>query len=373
MALFIFILVLILLILVHEFGHFIVAKLFGIKVEEFGIFFPPRLFSKKFGETIYSFNLLPVGGFVRIFGENIDESDPSIGADPRSFVHKPRYIQAAVIVAGIIFNLLFAWLILSVGYMVGMQTSKDHVGFGQVANAQTTILDVVAGSPADKAGIKANDVIEKIQTGTAMLVVNPNDAKDADSNGVQAFIVAHQDESMVFSVLRNKTDQTFLAKPVAGLTPGHKAVGIELDDVGILKLSAPLALAQGALLAKDMTVETAEGLGGFLYSLVTGTAQWGSVSGPIGIASIGSSAVQQGFVATIVLAALISINLAIINLIPIPGLDGGRFLFIVIEAIRRKPISEKTSTRFTIAGFALLVILMLVVSFHDVLKLVHPV
>ena len=374
MALFIFILILISLILVHEFGHFIVAKAFGIKVEEFGIFFPPRLFAKKFGETVYSFNLLPVGGFVKIFGEQTDESNPSVEADPRSFVHRSRPVQAAVIVAGIIFNILFAWLILSVGYMVGMQTSRDHSGFGQVQNVRTIIAGVVPNSPAEKVGLKAEDVVVGIQTGSAELPAG------SDSDQVQAFILAHQDESMVFSVVRNSAcehrdscpTQNFLAKPAEGFTPGHKAVGIELDDVGTLKLSPPVALAQGALLAYQMTVGTAAGLAGFFASLVTGGAHWGQVSGPIGIATVGSSAVHSGFAATIFLAALISINLAIINIVPIPGLDGGRLLFIGIEAILRRPISEKTATRFTVAGFSLLVILMLVVSFHDILKLVHP-
>ncbi|MEI7720275.1 MAG: site-2 protease family protein [bacterium] len=395
MALFIFILLLIVLILVHEFGHFIAAKAFGIRVDEFGIFFPPRLFAKKFGETVYSFNLLPVGGFVKIFGENGDtdaaaeflpkrssdlpqSSSDDFRARPfspethasASFSRRSRPVQATVIVAGIVFNILFAWLALSVGYMVGMQTSQDHQGFGRVSGVQTTIVAVVPGSPAEKVGLKAEDVIVKIQTGTAQL-------QGGDGSAVQAFIVAHQDESMVLSVSRNKTEQTFLAKPaflsgLSGVTTDHKAVGIELDDIGLLKLNPALALAQGALLTEQMTAGTATGLAGFLYSLATGGAHWGSVSGPIGIASVGSSAVRSGFTATIFLMALISINLAVINLVPIPGLDGGRFLFIVIEAIIHRPISEKIATRFTLVGFALLAALMLVVSFHDILKLVHP-
>src|SRR6185312_4731937 len=148
-----FILILVVLIIVHEFGHFIVAKLFRIRVDEFGIFFPPRLFAKKFGETEYSFNLLPLGGFVRIFGENYDE-----GADePRSFVRKARYKQALVLLAGIAFNLLFAWLVLSVGYMVGMPTPVDHIGFGQVTNTEVLVSNVIPNSPAEKAGLVPGD------------------------------------------------------------------------------------------------------------------------------------------------------------------------------------------------------------------------
>ena len=128
MDLIVFILILAALILAHEFGHFSVAKLFGIKVEEFGIGFPPRLLKIKKGETLYSLNLLFFGGFVKIYGEDANEG----ATDPRSFAHKPRLVQAAVIVAGVVMNLLFAWLALSVGYMVGLPTSAEHEGFGTV-------------------------------------------------------------------------------------------------------------------------------------------------------------------------------------------------------------------------------------------------
>ena len=369
MALVIFILVLIVLILVHELGHFSVAKLFGIKVEEFGVFFPPRLFAKKWGETVYSFNLIPLGGFVKIFGESQTDSEslPSVKED---FSQRSRPVQAAVIVAGIVFNILFAWLLLSACYVVGMPTSQNHSGFGTVTGAHTTILEVVPGSPADKVGVKANDIIETVQTGTATL------APGAGSSDVQQFIAAHQEESMVLGVLRDGTSKTFLAKPAllsGEQTGGHKALGVELDDVGMLTLSPPLALLQGAVLAKEMVVGTAAGLANFFYSLVSGNAHWGGVSGPIGIATVGSSAVHSGFVATAILAALISINLAIINLVPVPGLDGGRLLFIAIEAILRRPITPKTSLWFTVAGFSLLGLLMLVVTFHDILNLVKGV
>ncbi len=365
MTLIIFILILVVLILVHEFGHFIIAKAFGIRVDEFGIFFPPKLYGKKFGETEYTLNALPFGGFVKIYGENIDEANPDLLVNPRSFVHKPRLIQAAVIVAGIVFNIIFAWLVLSAGYMIGMQSAVEHVGVGQVQNAKVTIMNVLPGSPADKAGVKPNDILSSIQTGKDTLPQNQN------TKAVQAFIAAHQDESMVLTVTREGAPVNLLAKPADGFVTGHKALGVELEDVGILKLNPFLALVQGAIVTKQMTVVTAQGLGSFFYTIVHGTANFGSVAGPIGIVKIGSAAVSHGIANTLFLTALISINLAVINLVPVPGLDGGRFLFIIIEAIRRKPISEKLATRMTIAGFALLITLMLVISYHDILRLIH--
>ncbi len=357
----IFLCILVGLILVHELGHFLVAKAFKIRVDEFGIFFPPRLFAKKFGETEYSVNMIPLGGFVRIFGEN-----PKDGAsDPRSLSRKSRFVQAAVLVAGITFNILFAWLALSVGYMVGMQTSVDHAGFGQVQNAHVLITEVVPGSPADKAGIKPNDVLDMAQTGTAML------GEHATADQVQSFIFAHQDESLVVTLSRGGKKLNLLAKPTEGIVPGHKAIGVAFDDVGVLKLPPHVALAEGAILTERMTVAVAQGLGGFFMQLVRGAANWGGVAGPVGIAGIGSAAVKTGFAATIILTAMISINLAIVNLLPIPGLDGGRLLIVAIEGIIRRPLPEKWVMRATIAGFSLLALLMIVITFHDILHLIR--
>lgn len=365
MTILIFILILVALIIAHEFGHFIVAKLFGIRVDEFGVFFPPRLLAWKRGETTYTLNALPFGGFVKIYGESTAD-DPSAASNPRSFVAKPRLVQAAVIVAGIVFNLLFAWLVLSAGYMVGIQTPVEHRGVGTVQNPKVLIEAVLPDSPAQKAGLKMGDELLSVETGTGEL------APGFTSDGALQFIQSHENESMVLNIERDGQQLNVLAKPADGIVPGHKAIGIQMDDVGILKLSLPLALVQGAIIGKEMTVETAQGLWGFFSTLVRGKADFASVSGPIGIVSLGSSAVKQGAAATIILTAIISINLAIINLIPIPGLDGGRLLFIAIEAATRRPISETLALRLTIAGFALLITLMLVASYHDILHLIHP-
>ena len=368
----IFILVLGLLILVHEFGHFIVAKAFGIRVDEFAIGFPPRLLRIRRGETDYTLNLLFFGGFVKIFGENASSDKSAEHPDirtpdyARSFAHKSRWAQSAVTLAGILFNVVFAWLALSVGYMVGIPTSVDHVGWGEVRDAHPMIVAVSPGSPAEKAGVKPEDTVETLETGNAKLSVG------ATADEVQNFIAAHQDESVILSVMRDGKSQTFLAKPIGGIVPDHKVIGIQLDDVGILKLPPHLALAEGAILTKQMTVAIAGGLWGLLTASFHGAADLKGVAGPIGIAGIGATAVAHGFVATILLTALISINLAIMNLLPIPGLDGGRQLFILIEAVRGKPVSEKLFTRLTLLGFGSLLLLMLVISYFDILRLVHP-
>lgn len=365
MFILLFILILVALIIVHEFGHFIVAKLFGIRVDEFGIFFPPRLFAFKKGETEYSFNSLPLGGFVKIFGENYDEGHGVV----RSFVSKPRYVQAAVIVAGIAFNLLFAWLVLSAGYMTGLPASPEQKSLGPVTNVHALVTGVLPNSPAAKAGLLSGDQIEKVQTVTEQFDLRSLNS-DRQAKAVTEFIASHANDSVVVTVLRNGAEQNFLAKATEGVIEGRKAIGLQLEDIGTLKLNPVLALGQGALLGWDITQNTAAGLVGFFKQIFTATANFSEVSGPIGITVYGAAAIKEGFASAILLTALISINLALINLMPIPGLDGGRLLIIVVEAIIRRPVSPSIVMKFTLAGFALLITLMIVVSYHDIAKLI---
>lgn len=360
MSLLIFIALLVLLILVHELGHFAVAKFFKIKVEEFGIFFPPRLWAKRVGETEYSFNALPFGGYVKIYGENGSEG----AGDPRSFASKPRLVQAAVIVAGVVMNLIFAWLILSLGYSVGLPTAVEHVGLGEVQDARVEIIATIPDSPAVKAGVLSGDSVKAIGTGT----IEPYSPQT--SAETQAFIAEHQDESIILTVAREGELKTFVMRASEGLVEGKKALGVQLEDVGILQLPPHLALAQGGILAYNMTLATADGLANFFGSIFKGTANFSDVAGPIGIANIGAGAVNKGFAAAVTLTALISVNLALINLVPIPGLDGGRLLIIGIESVIRRAVPQRLIVWLTIAGFSLLALLMLVISYHDVIRLI---
>jgi regulator of sigma E protease len=367
MSLVIFILMLALLIVVHELGHFSVAKLFNIKVEEFGIGFPPRLLKFQKGETTYSLNLLFFGGFVKIFGENHNEA----ANNPRSFAGKSRWIQAAVVVAGIVMNIVFAWFALSVGYMVGIPSSVEHQGFGTVENPKATIVALLPDSPAQKAGIEPGDTIDSLTAATGHIDPTPDCTTcHINADEVREFIKVHQNESIILSIRREGGSKNILVQPKDGLIDGRKALGVQLDDVGTLRLPVHLAFLQGAILTYDMTIATAEGLGKFFYQIVTGNADFGSVAGPIGIAGIGAKAVKTGFDAAVTLVALISINLAIINLLPIPGLDGGRLLIILIEGVTRRPVPQKISVAITVVGFALLITLMVVVSYHDIARLI---
>jgi regulator of sigma E protease len=368
MSLLIFIAILIALIWVHELGHFSVAKLFGIRVDEFAIGFPPRLFKVQYGETVYTFNLILVGGFVRIHGENPDDVAPG-ERDPRALTSKNRGVQAAVMLAGIAFNLIFAWVALSAGYMAGMPARASDTALGPLTAPKVLIGAVRPDSPADRAGIKPGDAIARIQTGTELLDTSTlSTTRQADV--VQNFITQHQDESLVITLVRDGKEETVLAKPEAGVVEGRKVIGVEFGDVGILRLPPHLALVQGAIAFKDMTLATAVGLGSFFGQILVGQPDLSQVSGPIGIAGIGSDAVKAGFGTAAVVAALISINLALINLLPIPGLDGGRLLVLGIEAVIRRPVAPKIVNTLMLVGLAFIVILMVVVSVNDVVRLV---
>ncbi len=368
MSILLVIIILVVLVLVHELGHFSVAKLFGIRVDQFNIGFPPRLLKIQKGETLYSFNLLLLGGYVQIHGENPDEAK----GDPRALSSKPRWVQALVMVAGIVFNLVFAWLILSAGYMVGMPTAVDHDGIGTVTNAHPTIVSVLPDSPADKAGLKPLDAVESIETASDKLDARTLNT-DQQAQAVHDFMTSHAGDSLVVTVLRGGKEQTFLARAQGNIVPGHpeqQVIGVRLEDVGVLKLAPPQALYEGGVLTKGIIQQSAVGLGMFIGRLFSGAPDFSQVAGPIGLVSIGGTVLSEGFSQVLVLAASISIALGLFNLLPVPGLDGGRIFILLIESIIRRAVPQRVVLALTFAGFALLITLMVAVSAHDIAKLV---
>lgn len=361
MSILLFIVILAILIIAHEFGHFIAAKKSGIRVDEFGIGFPPRLLKKTYGETTYSINAFPVGGFVKIFGENPDEESINGKDSSRSFVHKSKLIQAWVISAGIIFNLLFAWILVSVGFMVGLPFSADDERYGdRVVSPILTIVQVMPGTPAETAGIKPGDKI--------IALYGSGDSLDTPGiNTTKRFIAEH--DEITFSYLRDKEIRTVNIVPAKGVLEGQKGIGISMDHAGILKLSPHEALYAGLLSTADLTGSTATSLLNFFKGLFTGSAVFSQVSGPVGIVGVVANASEQGFASLLLLTALISINLALINLLPFPALDGGRLFFILIEAIKGSSIKPIIANTANGIGFILLILLMVVVTYHDIVKL----
>jgi len=356
MSLLLFFIVLIILVLVHEFGHFIVAKRAGIRVDEFAFGFPPRLFSIKKGETTYSFNALPLGGYVKIYGENPEEVKGE--NTKRSFAHAPRAVQSLVVLAGIFFNLLLAWLLISTTLMIGILAPVDESAY-PLQSPKLMVIGTHEHSPAALAGLVEGDILLTIADGEEHVNATSPEA-------VSGFIAPREGKplSLQYEHLHALKQTTII--PVSGISTKGGAIGIYMDMVGTLKLPFHKALWEGAIKTGQYTKLTAVGIYDFLKTALTGHADLSQVTGPVGIVHAVGVAAQIGFVNLLLFTALISINLAVINVLPFPALDGGRLFFIIIESVIRKPVIPVVLNVFNMIGFALLMFFMLVVTYHDI-------
>jgi regulator of sigma E protease len=362
MNIILFIVILAILILVHEFGHFIVAKKSGIKVSEFGLGFPPKLWSKKYGETEYSLNAIPFGGFVKIFGENPDDESTTGPDSARSIITKPRYIQAAVLVAGVVFNILFAWLLISLGYGIGLPTPADYEGPGEVTNVRTVVTSVSPESPAQLGDIKSGDAILQISSGVYV-------ASDTNPETISHFVEAHGDEEITLNLQRGNEliSRTLMAEE--GVVAGRIAIGIAMDEIGTLRLPMHQALLEGGKTTYATLSAVTVGIVTFLGSAFVGEGDLSQVTGPVGIVGLVGDVSALGFVYILSFTAIISLNLAVINLLPFPALDGGRLVIVFIEAIIRRPLNAKVLNWVNGAGFIILILLMILVTVHDISNL----
>lgn len=359
-----FIIVLAILIFVHELGHFIAAKTSNVRVDAFALGFPPKLFSwkPKNSETTYSLNLIPFGGYVSIFGE--DPNEESLGGPDkdRALTSKSKPRQIWMLAAGVIFNILFAWILISVGFMIGFPVSQEAGLVDELENPALTLVVVLPESPAAESGLLSGDRIVEIKSGEETLVGSETTVKEA-----QTFITSSDELSVTYE--RAEVIETVAVVPEEGILANSKAIGVSLDVVGIAQLPMHRAVWEGSKLTVNLTRSIAVGLSGFVSDAFTGKADFSQVAGPVGIAGLVGNASRLGFVYLLSFTALISLHLAIINLVPFPALDGGRILFIIIEAIKGSPIKPKIANTLNIAGFALLILLMVLVTYNDIVRL----
>ena len=349
----VFILVLALIVIVHEFGHFYTARKMGVKVEEFGIGFPPKLFSIKRGETEYTINAIPLGGFVKIKGEAGENKE-----DPDSFAHKKVWQRILIISAGVFMNFVLSMILFSIGFMVGSpQVVDGEENLAKVRNTKIQVLQVLENDPADLAGIKAGDEIISI------------DGQKMESDEVlRNYIKDNQDKELVFQLKRDGTEIEKKVTPVYLEEIDRKGVGAAFVKTGLVSYPWYYAIWKGIkytfLLAGSIIMAFYELIKNLILHKPTGM----DVSGPVGIAVLTGKVARMGILYLLNFIALISLNLAIINFIPFPALDGGRVLFLIIEKIRRKPISEKIENTIHTVGFGLLMLLVLWVTIIDVSK-----
>jgi len=363
MTIVLFIIVLGLLVFVHELGHFLVAKATRMKVLEFAIGFPPKIFAKKIGETIYSLNIIPLGGFVKIFGESASDSENvnlSEYKSEDSFPNKPKLSRLSVLFAGVLFNFLFAWLCFSLVYTIGVKTPQGFLGHS--GNAETTITSVSPKSPANEAGIESGDIVIGIKSGQN-IINYPN------SENLTNFILQNQDDMVTITIERNKEKISFDVVPKAGIVPEKKVIGVSFSDMIDLSLPVHKAVIKGYTKTIEITKMTVVSMWHFFGDLFTGKdGALSQVSGPVGIANMVGQASNLGFAYLVTFTAIISVNLAVLNLIPFPALDGGQIVFVIIESITRKPVSPKIVSWVNLAGFSFLILLMIVVTFSDIVK-----
>lgn len=363
MTVILFIAVLVFLILVHELGHFLAAKWARMRVDEFAIGFPPRLFAIKKGETEYSLNLLPIGGYVKIMGENGDE-EVSESDKARAFGARPRHLQAIVLVAGIVMNILAAWIIFFAVAMIGTPTVVEE--FEASENSSLTVVAVMPESPASEAGIPLGAVITNISSGEEVI-------DSLAPSSVSNFVIENPNSEIQIDYTHKGTNSSASLTPKLNVIeeePGRPVIGLSTALVETVHQTPFEALISASVRTYQSTLAIIIGLATFLASAVTLTADVSQVAGPIGIAGMVGDAAEFGFVSLLIFTAFISLNLAVINLLPIPALDGGRLVFVAIEAIMRRPIDSKWVGVVNLAGFAFLILLMIAVTYNDILRLI---
>jgi regulator of sigma E protease len=363
MAILIFLGVLFVLILVHEWGHYITAKWTGMRVDEFGIGFPPKLLGWRRGETEYTLNALPIGGFVKILGENGDEDGVTLNDSDRSrtFAARPKWAQALVLVAGVTMNVLFAWLLLLSILLLGTEVQVNPSEAS--AEARFTVINVLPESPASVLPLKAEITTVTIDD------VTLNELNPA---AFSQFVRSGEGKPVTLTYISNDEVATVTLIPERGLNPADSEAALLGVETGLLEYrtySLFAALKEATLQTGHMLVAITVGLFTLLGNAVAGTADFSQVAGPVGIVEHVGQAAEFGFVSLLYFTAIISLNLAVINLLPIPALDGGRLVFVVIESITRRPISPVWAARVNLIGFAALMLLMVVVTYNDILKL----
>lgn len=350
--------ILVFLIVAHEFGHFVMAKIFKVRVDEFGIGYPPRAYLLgKFGDTEYTLNWLPFGGFVRLFGEENTHGKGSL-SDAK------RWKQALILVAGVTANAVVAYLLFTVAFTQGVPRIVDtHVAGEKV---HLLISDIVSGSPAEAGGLLSGDEIVRVTSDKA-------DAPDAlTPDGVTNFVRVRGGENIMISYLRAGTTTTVAMHPANAIVPGEAgrpALGIGLVSVSNDPLPLFESMHDAAITTMNAFGYVFNSLWSIVWGVLHGAPNLSQVVGPIGLVQVIGDATHSGIGYVIELAAFISVNLAIVNLIPIPALDGGRLAVLGIEAITRRRSSHLAIQIINTLGIALIILLMIVVTYHDIVRL----
>lgn len=373
-VIFVFIVTLLVLVLIHEFGHYFAAKRFNIKVLEFGFGIPPRAWGKKVGETIWSLNWLPFGGFVRLLGE--DESDPEVLDDKRSFARQAVWKKITVVVAGVVMNLLLAWVLFYIvlgaqGFKTKLPLLSDYkfAGINQTEETAIVVGNIAKDSPAEKAGLKDGDRV---------LAFNGAAVSDSDKFVADVKANAGKEVSLTIGDLQGETERVVTLIPRENPPAGQGALGVSLGGLKTVNLSFD-SPAQKVFAAPIYSYNLVGYSGKILGDMIGLSVKErdvapvsNAVAGPVGITSVVGQilSIDKPLLPYLDFVAALSLNLAIVNVLPFPGLDGGRLLFLVIEAITRKKTHAVVEKYVHTIGLAVLLSLIILITISDIRKLV---
>jgi regulator of sigma E protease len=364
-----FLVVLVVLVLVHELGHFVAAKLAGITVQEFGVGFPPRIGSVEWHGTRYSLNAIPLGGFVKMLGEDgeaeadkLRERGLSEAAVDKAmagaFNRKPIWVRLAVLLAGVVMNFLLAAILFSVALSMPVQQGRGPL----------TVTAVQPDSPAVSADLRVADVILAA------------DGRTFDvSRDLTAYLRSKAGTKVELTVRRGGAEVVLQVIPrtltAADEAAGLGAVGFSYEPERFVEVPGPAAgmfdaARQGTAAAWDLAVQIPGGLASAVAGLIGLSPDAGTAVGPIGIAQETGRVLQAPLVSQLIFVGILSVNLAVLNVLPFPPLDGGRILVVLIEAVRRRRLPAEREALIYLTGFMVLIALVILISIRDVANLI---
>ena len=368
-----FIAILSVLVLVHELGHFLAARKFGAKAEEFGLGFPPRLigwykntsgkWKTVFGnkevtdatDTVYTLNSIPLGGFVKIKGEDGENK-----TDNSSFANKPIWQRSIILSAGVIMNVILAAVIISFNLLVGATQPIEGVPLegAIVRDRHIAVNSVVVDSPAAQAGV---------QPGDRIISVDNNEISSTEF--LQNYVGERSGQVVAYTFVRDTQTITKEITPITLEETSRGGIGITISENAFVRFPWYLAIYEGVKTTGYYLWLIITGFVDLLTRLVTGGGVSADIAGPVGIAVLTGQVADMGFPYLLQFAALLSLNLAVINILPIPALDGGRILFLIIEKIKGRPAKQETEALIHNIGFMLLIGLIILVTFKDIKNL----
>jgi regulator of sigma E protease len=365
-----FVIVLGVLVFVHECGHFFASRLFGLKPREFGFGFPPRvwgIYKDKEGkwkqvygkkeitdnsDTVYSINAIPMGGFVNIGEDDLNDTSPN------SFVNQSIWKRAVILSAGVAMNVVLTAVLISFGLMIGMPQSLDNISASaRISEQKIQIVQVLPQTPASKSGLQVGDQIVSI-----------NKKSFAKYTDLIDFVDKNTGKPLNYLIKRAGAEKEYKITPIKIKETGKGGVGVGIAETGLVKYPFFIAIWEGLKTTVFLTWAIIVAFYDLIKNLVMGHGVSADISGPVGIAALSGQVARMGFVYILQFTALLSVNLAVINFLPFPALDGGRILFLIIEKIKGSPVKRELEAIIHNTGFALLMVLVVLVTYRDILK-----